>query len=74
MGTAVGTVFIAEKLWRRNRVAAVALMVAVNVATAGDRSPQLLGCLAAAVGTRAPAGIVPDRYLAGGVPAQSCTK
>ena len=35
MGTAVGTVFIAEKLWRRNRVAAVALMVAVNVATAG---------------------------------------
>jgi ABC-type cobalamin transport system permease subunit len=26
---------VAEKLWRRNRVAAVALMVAVNVATAG---------------------------------------
>jgi hypothetical protein len=35
VGTAVGTVFVAEKLWRRNRVAAVALMVAVNVATAG---------------------------------------
>jgi len=35
MGAAVGTVFIAEKLWRRNRAAAVALMVAVNVATAG---------------------------------------
>ena len=35
MGTAVGTVLIAETLWRRNRVAAVALMVAVNVATAG---------------------------------------
>ena len=35
MGAAVGTVFVAEKLWRRNRVAAIALMVAVNAATAG---------------------------------------
>ena len=35
MGAAAGTVFVAEKLWRRNRVAAIALMVAVNVATAG---------------------------------------
>jgi hypothetical protein len=35
MGAAVGTVFVAEKLWRRNRAAAIALMVAVNVATAG---------------------------------------
>ena len=29
-GAAVGTIYFAEKLWRRNRVAAVALMVAVN--------------------------------------------
>ena len=35
MGAAAGTVFVAEKLWRRNRVAAIALMVAVNAATAG---------------------------------------
>jgi Domain of unknown function (DUF5658) len=35
VGAAAGTVFIAEKLWRRNRVAAIAMMVAVNVATAG---------------------------------------
>ena len=35
MGAAAGTVFVAEKLWRRNRTAAIALMVAVNVATAG---------------------------------------
>jgi hypothetical protein len=35
MGAAVGTVLVAEKLWRRNRVAAIALLVAVNAATAG---------------------------------------
>ena len=29
-GAAVGTIYFAEKLWRRNRVAAVALMTAVN--------------------------------------------
>ncbi len=33
-GAAAGTIYFAEKLWRRNRVAAVALMVAVNGVTA----------------------------------------
>lgn len=33
-GAAVGTIYFAEKLWKRNRVAAIALMVAVNGATA----------------------------------------
>jgi hypothetical protein len=33
-GAAASTIFFAEKLWRRNRVAAVALMVAVNGVTA----------------------------------------
>ena len=30
VGAAAGTIYFAEKLWRRNRVAAIALMVAVN--------------------------------------------
>jgi hypothetical protein len=29
-GAAAGTIYFAEKLWRRNRVAAIALMAAVN--------------------------------------------
>lgn len=33
-GAAAGTIYFAEKLWRRNRVAAVVLMVAVNGVTA----------------------------------------
>jgi hypothetical protein len=34
MGAAVGTVFFAENVWRRNRAGAIAMLVAVNVATA----------------------------------------
>lgn len=34
MGAAVGTIFVAEKLWKRNPVAAVALMVGLNSAYA----------------------------------------
>jgi len=34
VGAAAGTIYFAEKLWRRNRVAAIALMVAVNGANA----------------------------------------
>ena len=33
-GAAAGTIYFAEKLWRRNRVAAVVLMAAVNGVTA----------------------------------------
>lgn len=33
-GAAAGTIYFAEKLWKRNRVAAVVLMVAVNSVTA----------------------------------------
>ena len=33
-GTAAATIWLSEKLWRRNRVAAIALMVGVNVGTA----------------------------------------
>jgi hypothetical protein len=33
-GAAAGTIYFAERLWRRNRVAAVVLMAAVNGATA----------------------------------------
>jgi hypothetical protein len=32
-GAAVGTVFMAEKMWRRNRAGAIATMVLVNVVT-----------------------------------------
>ena len=63
---AVGTVFVAEKLWRRNRVAAVALMVAVNVATARHRRAQLFGGIAAAVGSRTCRRDRPARHWANG--------
>lgn len=33
-GTTVGTIYLAERLWRRNRVAAIVVMAAVNGATA----------------------------------------
>jgi hypothetical protein len=33
-GAAAGTIYFAEKLWRRNRVGAVAMMVVVNGVTA----------------------------------------
>jgi hypothetical protein len=33
-GVAAGSIFVAEKLWRRNRAGAIATMVALNVVTA----------------------------------------
>jgi hypothetical protein len=33
-GAAIGTVFMAEKMWRRNRAGAIAAIVAMNVVTA----------------------------------------
>jgi Domain of unknown function (DUF5658) len=33
-GIAVGSIFVAEKMWRRNRAGAIATMVALNVVTA----------------------------------------
>ena len=33
-GAAIGTVFMAEKMWRRNRAGAIATMVAMNAVTA----------------------------------------